>query len=157
MTHSFARHKRNSQQASDSREEIPSDFVTVSEDESALLIRASEGVLDSIRRLAVEQFVSIPRGGLEAGGLLFGNAAAESLTILGFDELSIQHLSGPSFLLSPHDEEALSSKLRERRESDGPAVIGWWHSHTRSDVAITEEDLRIHRKFFEAISRLRLS
>ena len=156
MTHSFARHKGNSQHASDSREEILSNFVTVSEDESAVSIRASDDVLEGIRRIAVEQFLSIPRGGLEAGGILFGSASDTGLTILGFEELPIQHLSGPSFLLSPQDEEALTLKLREHKNGEGPPVIGWWHSHTRSDVAITEDDLKIHRKFFAGAEQIAL-
>jgi hypothetical protein len=156
VTHSFARHKGNSQHASDSRKEILSNFVTVSEDESALSIRASEDVLEGIRRIAVEQFLSIPRGGLEAGGLLFGNASDNGLTILGFEELPIQHLLGPSFLLSPQDEEALTLKLREHNNGEELTVIGWWHSHTRSDVGITEDDLKIHHKFFAGDKQIAL-
>jgi hypothetical protein len=111
-------------------------------------IRASEEVLAGIRRIAVEQFVSIPRGGLEAGGLLSGRYGEDGLTILGYDQIPIQHLSGPSFLLSPQDEEELTSRLQQYADAEGTTVIGWWHSHTRSDVAITDEDIRIHRKFF---------
>jgi hypothetical protein len=156
VTHSFARHKSDSQQASDSCVEVPSNFVTVSDAGSAIPIRASEEVLAGIRRIAVEQFLSIPRGGLEAGGLLFGYTDADGLTILSYDELPIQHLSGPSFLLSPQDEETLILRLQKHAAPEEPAVIGWWHSHTRSDVAITEDDLRIHRKFFTGARQIAL-
>jgi hypothetical protein len=119
-------------------------------------IRASEEVLAGVRRIAVERFLSIPRGGLEAGGLLLGRWGEDGLTILGYDELSIQHLSGPSFSLSPQDEEALTSRLQQPAAVEGPEVIGWWHSHTRSDVAITDEDLRLHRKFFQGGKQIAL-
>lgn len=156
MTHSFARHKSDSQQASDSCVEVPSNFVTVSDAESAVPIRASEEVLAGIRRTAVEQFLSIPRGGLETGGLLFGRTDADGLTILSYDELPIQHLSGPSFLLSPQDEQTLTLRLQKHAAPEEPEVIGWWHSHTRSDVEITEDDLRIHRKFFTGARQIAL-
>ena len=100
--------------------------------------------------------MSIPRGGLETGGLLFGRTDADGLTILSYDELPIQHLSGPSFLLSPQDEQTLTLRLQEHAAPEEPEVIGWWHSHTRSDVEITEEDLRIHRKFFTGDEQIAL-
>ena len=148
MTHSFARHKWDSQQASDSCVEVPGNFVTVSDGLGAMPIRISEDVLAAIRRISVEQFLSIPRGGLEAGGLLFGRAGDDGLTIAGHEALPIEHLSGPAFLLSPQDEDMLAARLRHLAAEDGPEVVGWWHSHTRSDVAITDEDLRVHRQFF---------
>ena len=154
MTHSFARHKWDSQQASDSCVEVPSNFVTVSDGESAMPIRASEEVLAGIRRIAVEQFLSIPRGGLERG-LLSGRYGEDGLTILGYDELPIQHLSGPSFSLSPQDEEVLTSRLQGYPDADGNAVVGWWHSHTRSDVGSRKRIWASTGSFSRATSRLR--
>lgn len=116
-------------------------------------------VLEQIRRIAVDQFLSIPRGGLEVGGVLYGTTTADGLSVDSMQELPIEHLYGPSFSLSPKDEENLAAQLfNASGNSDAPRleVIGWWHSHTRTDATITEEDLRVHRLFFSGERQISL-
>ena len=113
-------------------------------------IQIAPETLEQIRRTAVEQFLSIPRGGLEVGGVLYGTTTADGVFVDATQLLPIEHLFGPSFSLSAKDEENLAAQLSEAGNSheEPLEVIGWWHSHTRTDVDITEEDLRIHRLFF---------
>ncbi len=114
-------------------------------------IRYSKPVLDAIRHHAVDQFLSIPRGGLEVGGLLFGRYVDGVIEILTSEDLPIEYSFGPSYVFSGRDEEALDDRLKQPRiELHGAPLelIGWWHSHTRTSIELTEEDLRIHQKFF---------
>jgi hypothetical protein len=114
-------------------------------------IRYSKPVLDAIRHRAVDQFLSIPRGGLEVGGLLFGRYVDGVIEILTSEDFPIEYSFGPSYVFSARDEETLQDRLKQPRiELDGASLelLGWWHSHTRSSIDLTEEDLRIHQKFF---------
>jgi proteasome lid subunit RPN8/RPN11 len=55
--------------------------------------------------------------------------------------------SGPRFR-SPRDEERLKNVLAQvRNKSDGLEPVGWYHSHTRSEIFLTE-DLDIHDRCF---------
>lgn len=116
-------------------------------------IRCSVSTVDAIRRRATEQFLSIPRGGLEVGGLLFGTVEEEGILISGYSEVRIEYVSGPSFRLSSQDEVQLQLALAEAQSS---GVIGWWHSHTRTDTSLTEEDAKVHSRFFGAVAPIAL-
>ena len=68
----------------------------------------------------------------------------------------IEYSFGPSYVFSGRDEEALDDRLKQPRiELDGASLelLGWWHSHTRTSIELTEEDLRIHKSFSEMIGR----
>ncbi|HWC96465.1 MAG TPA: hypothetical protein VG456_06945 [Candidatus Sulfopaludibacter sp.] len=106
-------------------------------------------VLDDIRLAVVDAFFSLPRGGAEIGGILLGNHSEGKVTISEYVALDCEHATGPSFVLSPNDEVELR-KLLERSTSEHPALtpVGWYHSHTRSDVFLSDADLAIHKQFF---------
>ena len=106
-------------------------------------LRYSGAALEEVRRHAVDKFLSIPRGSLEVGGLLLGRVAENVIEIHGTEEFSLEYSSGPSYRLSPGDEQALTNRLQQTSD-----VIGWWHSHTRSEADLSDEDLRVHRAFF---------
>ena len=110
---------------------------------SVLCLTLQRPALEEVRRHAVDKFLSIPRGGLEVGGLLLGRVAENVIEIYGTEEFSLEYSSGPSYRLSPGDEQALTNRLQQTSD-----VIGWWHSHTRSEVDFSDEDLRVHRAFF---------
>ena len=123
-------------------------------------IEFNSDVLQQIRRRATEQFLRIPRGGLEIGGLLYGLVEREQILILTFRHLAIQYINGPSFSLSTEDLVALGD-ARRTAPPVGPngeqlQVVGWWHSHTRSDTSLTEEDSDLHRRFFGSDAPLAL-
>jgi hypothetical protein len=63
-------------------------------------IRCSRPLLDSIRRRAVDQFLSIPRGGLEVGGLLFGRSVEGVTDILSSEDFPVEYSFGPSYVFS---------------------------------------------------------
>ena len=83
--------------------------------------------------------------------MLFGRYVDGVIEILTSEEFPIEYSFGPSYVFSVHDEETLQDRLKQPRiELDGASLelLGWWHSHTRSSIDLTEEDLRIHKQFF---------
>ena len=107
-------------------------------------IEYSTRVLDDIRLAVVDAFFSLPRGGAEIGGILLGTYEPGCLAITSYQASRCEHAAGPSFTLSPNDE----TKLREQLASVRGQVVGWYHSHTRSGIFLSEADLDIHKRFF---------
>ena len=103
--------------------------------------------LDDIRRAVSEAFFSFPRGGVEIGGILLGKWSDGRLTISGSASLDCEHASGPSFTLSERDRDRLA-ELIASHQAAGAQVGGWYHSHTRSGIFLSDADREIHRTFF---------
>src|SRR5262245_54031910 len=106
-------------------------------------------VLDDIRLAVMDAFFSLPRGGAEIGGILLGHRPGNRLLITDYAPLPCEHAHGPGFTLSPNDEEKLR-KLMARARVDFPGLepVGWYHSHTRSEIFLSEADLAVQEKFF---------
>ena len=106
-------------------------------------------VLDDIRLAVVDAFFSLPRGGAEIGGILLGRFEDDRVAITGYAALDCEHATGPSFTLSSRDEEKLRELLaRAPAEFPGLLPVGWYHSHTRSAIFLSEADLDIHHRYF---------
>jgi proteasome lid subunit RPN8/RPN11 len=113
------------------------------------VIEYAPRVLDVIRLAVVEAFFSLPRGGAEIGGILLGTRSAGKVAISGHLSLDCEHALGPSFTLSARDEEQLRRLLDSvKGKGPVPAVVGWYHSHTRSEIFLSEADLAIHSRYF---------
>ncbi len=104
-------------------------------------------VLDDIRLAVVDAFFSLPRGGAEIGGILLGRHGEGVVTIVGHRQLECEHFFGPSFTLSPRDETNLRELVAAATAGDAQ-TLGWYHSHTRSGIFLSAEDLDIYRRHF---------
>ncbi len=112
-------------------------------------IEYSMRVLDDIRLAVVDAFFSLPRGGAEIGGILLGQWHGDWVSIVGFEPLDCEHASGPSFNLSPRDQALLAEMTAAaRRNPPSRQPVGWYHSHTRSEIFLSEADQEIHNRFF---------
>jgi len=97
----------------------------------------------------VDAFFSLPHGGAEIGGILLGRREGPQTTILNYAALDCEHAFGPSFTLSPKDLAHLSVLLEQaRRNTPDLQLVGWYHSHTRSGIFLSEADLDIHKRYF---------
>ncbi|MBZ5623617.1 MAG: hypothetical protein LAQ69_33570 [Acidobacteriia bacterium] len=115
----------------------------------AFTIEYSTHVMDDIRLAVVDAFFSLPRGGAEIGGILLGRHESRRLTILDYKPLDCEHATGPSFVLSPKDHTRLAEMLAlARGNPSGIQPVGWYHSHTRSDIFLSNADLDIHKRYF---------
>jgi proteasome lid subunit RPN8/RPN11 len=104
-------------------------------------------VLDDIRLAAVDAFFLAPHGGVEIGGILVGDLERKRLRITGYAPVECEHARGPSFTLSDRDRERLAEVLG-RLGTQGRRAVGWYHSHTRSEILFSDADREIHQRFF---------
>ncbi|HYW43723.1 MAG TPA: Mov34/MPN/PAD-1 family protein [Bryobacteraceae bacterium] len=126
-----------------------SDVATWKAPQCAVTVEYSLRVLDDIRLAVVEAFFSLPRGGAEIGGLLLGKHAGGKVTIQDYRPLDCEHAYGPSFTLSPKDQVRLAELLASiSGEAGGLEPVGWYHSHTRSEILLSEPDQEIHQQYF---------
>lgn len=123
------------------------DAVTWSAPECPFLVEYTPRMLDSIRMDVSDAFYSLPRGGAEIGGILLGTWENGKLRLTGFRQLACEHAFGPSFNLSPADRLRLTQLIQETKAA-GEQVAGWYHSHTRSEIFLSEPDLQIYADFF---------
>src|SRR5690349_2823623 len=92
-------------------------------------------VLDDIRLAVVDAFFSLPRGGAEIGGILLGRRETGRVVIEQYQALECEHAFGPGFNLSPRDRKLLADLLTAaERQLNGLRPVGWYHSHTRSEI-----------------------
>ena len=120
-------------------------------------IEYATDVLEGIRLAVMDAFFSLPRGGAEIGGILLGKPDRGRVTITGYVPLECEHAFGPSFVLSPNDHRRLSETLAAHRRGQGGTVaVGWYHSHTRSEIFLTEVDLEIHERYFPEVWQVAL-
>jgi proteasome lid subunit RPN8/RPN11 len=115
--------------------------------ECPFAIEYSSRVLDDIRLAVMDAFFSLPRGGAEIGGVLLGRFENARLSISDYLALDCEHAFGPSFTLSPRDEQKLRG-LVDSASRNAAVPVGWYHSHTRSEIFLSEADLEIHKRFF---------
>jgi proteasome lid subunit RPN8/RPN11 len=112
-------------------------------------IRYSTEAIEIIRQAVVDGFFVLPRGGVEVGGLLLGTFENRQLTISDAVPLECEHAFGPSFTLSANDQAKLAGLLVSVQHKTGERyVVGWYHSHTRSEIFLSEADLDIHQRLF---------
>ncbi len=121
--------------------------------ECPFTIESSARVLDDIRLAVMDAFFSLPRGGAEIGGILLGTFENARLVITGYAALDCEHAYGPSFTLSPPDEARLEELLQPTHANldGGIRPVGWYHSHTRSEIFLSDADLKIHQTIFPGI------
>jgi len=105
--------------------------------------------LDEIRIAVVDAFYAVPHGGVEIGGILYGKRAAGRLEICDFRKIQTEYLTGPSFRLSDRDKVNLKRLIAFTRFDD-PQIwpLGFFVSHTRSGIGLSECDLELYREYF---------
>jgi proteasome lid subunit RPN8/RPN11 len=104
--------------------------------------------LDDVRLAVMDAFFSLPRGGAEIGGLLLGRYEKGRVSIVDAVAMECEHAFGPSFVLSPRDLDKLAGQLAGLGRSPQAKILGWYHSHTRSEIFLSDVDLEIHNRFF---------
>src|SRR5882757_1901787 len=116
------------------------------EDGRRVLMSAS--LVRELRARAIEGFVSLPKRGVEIGGILFGHVRGDSLQIEGFEEAACEHRYGPSYALSDADRAQLSGLLAQRQGGGSLPVIGFFRSFTSREPLIETADEEFVREHF---------
>jgi hypothetical protein len=98
--------------------------------------------LSLVRQLsieAMEAFKSVPRRGLEIGGLLLGHHGLHDgrliLMVENFAPVESEHRSGPSYMLSETDRRNFAEALDAH-----PGVLGMFRTQTRGDSLTPQQD-----------------
>jgi proteasome lid subunit RPN8/RPN11 len=137
--------------SSDSMPIPETEYGTYSVEELPVRIEYALLVLEEICALAVDGLYRFRHGGVEVGGVLFGAVERDLVSIEAFRPLACEHAFGPRFVLSERDRAAMK-ELLELPQTDpalvGLAPVGWYHSHTRSEIALSPRDLEIYDRFF---------
>ena len=119
--------------------------------ESPVNVEYSLVVIEEIRQVVADGFQRLQRGGIEVGGVLYGTREDRVLRILAMREIACEHARGPTFHLSENDRAALTAQLARGKEDmrlEGLLAVGWFLSHTRSDVTLQQSDLDTYNTFF---------
>jgi hypothetical protein len=108
-------------------------------------------VIEELRAYAEAGFKKIPHGGLEVGAVLLGMVENRTIRITEWRTIHCEHARGPGFTLSDNDLAGLDRLLRDIRTE--PALekllpVGWFHTHTRSGLFLSTEDISVHERFF---------
>lgn len=114
-------------------------------------IEYSMVVIDEIRRAVTEGFQRLSRGGIEVGGILYGTVEGRRLRIMAVRDMVCEHARGPTFHLSENDQGLLAAQLEREREDPrlaGMVAVGWYLSHTRSEITLQQSDLDTYNAFF---------
>jgi|HubBroStandDraft_1064217.scaffolds.fasta_scaffold00638_14 proteasome lid subunit RPN8/RPN11 len=114
-------------------------------------IEYSNAVLDEIRLRAAEGYQRMRHGGVEVGGVLFGARRDGVLRILAARSIECEYLNGPRFVLSKRDETGLAELLLASGsdpELAGMEPAGYYHSHTREEICMSETDMQVFNRFF---------
>jgi proteasome lid subunit RPN8/RPN11 len=131
--------------------EFDSDNGVGSVDELPLPVDYAIPVIEEIAACAVDGLYRFRHGGVEVGGVLFGAFDADGVKISAFRPLECEHAFGPRFVLSERDRAAFKQLLELPRTDPklrGMVPVGWYHSHTRSGIALSPRDLEIYDRFF---------
>jgi hypothetical protein len=121
--------------------------------ESPVTIEYSVVVIEEIRHEVAEGLQKLARGGVEVGGILYGVREGRTVRIMAIRPIVCEHARGPAFLLSASDRQILDEQLEHELEDPRLAdmiCLGWFLSHTRSEIVLTESDLEIYDKHFGA-------
>jgi proteasome lid subunit RPN8/RPN11 len=121
--------------------------------ESPVTVEYSLVAIEEIRRAVAEGFQKLSRGGVEVGGVLYGSRDGRTINVQAMRPIECEHARGPAFVLSEHDRELLEEQIRRDladARMDGMICVGWFLSHTRTEIMLSESDLKIYSTFFGA-------
>jgi len=118
-------------------------------------IEYPHGLMQELRAAVAYGQQAFTRGGMEVGGVLFGTRSEGALSIRAWRPIACEHANGPALLLSERDRNELKEFLEEAAtlpDLAGAEPVGWFLSHTRSEISLRESDLNLYREFFPAAS-----
>ena len=114
-------------------------------------IFTSESILKELRDFAVDGYLRLSRGGIEVGGVMFGEKEGTSIWVIAWRPIACEHLYGPSFHLSEKDIAGVAETIAQATadpELEGLEPVGWFVSHTRSELHIRPTELEFWDQCF---------
>jgi len=128
-------------------------FYTWEPEGKPIRVQLDFDVVDRLSQEVMRGFGAVPRRGAEVGGVLLGTVETSDKLVVhvqDFEPVPCPHKRGPSYLLTEEDEQnfrAAVERLRSRNDR-GLQAIGYFRSHTRDGLGMSEEDLQLFQRFF---------
>lgn len=136
------------------------EFANWRPSQSPIAVEYDKAVLEEVRDQAVAGFRRLSRGGADVGGILYGERTDEGIRITATQPIACEYKLGPSFLLSDNDKARLRDQLAKAASAESAvkhlAVTGWYVSHPRGAVTLTERDVELYNEFFPEIYQVAL-
>lgn len=127
--------------------------------DSSFTVEYRHGLMQELRAAVAYGQQAFTRGGMEVGGVLLGTRSPGGISIRTWRPISCEHASGPALVLSERDRGELKKFLAEAAtlpDLAGVEPVGWFLSHTRSDISLRESDLNLYQEFFPAATDVAL-
>ncbi len=128
-------------------------FSSWSAAESPVIVEYSLVAIEEIRHEVAEGFQRLSRGGVDVGGVLYGTREGRTVRILAMRPITCEHAHGPVFQLSDADKDLLQEQLDHDLEDPRLSemiCVGWFVSHTRSGIVLSDVDQEIFSTYFGA-------
>ncbi|MEJ7606788.1 MAG: hypothetical protein WKF37_11100 [Bryobacteraceae bacterium] len=127
-----------------------SEFLTWREGEQGAAVRLDRSVIERINVDVMRGFGVTRRRGTEAGGILLGSIAGQTVTVVDYYAVACEYAYGPSYILSDSDSQLFREAVE--RFSSGPEddkrPVGYFRSHTRDGFELDENDTAIFTRHF---------
>ena len=110
-------------------------------------------VIDRMSAEVMRGFGSVPKRGAEVGGVLLGRVdTTGKLTIHVHDFVIVpcDYRRGPSYQLTSADTQLFSDAVAKATQGTATDLrpVGYFRSHTRDGMGLTEDDLQLFSNFF---------
>jgi len=124
------------------------DFFDWRPEDAPFAVHMHRDAIDGITRDVIEGLKSLPRRGLEVGGLLLGRVIGDSVWIERYKRILSNHRFGPQFILDDEDRIVLESTASSILEAGELAVVGFYRSHARADFDLDDADRDLVHRYF---------
>src|SRR5436190_8454172 len=125
-------------------ESQPGSYVVCEAEAAGLTVFSDVGAVRRMETEAIEAFTSLPKRGMEIGGVLLGRTEADGrLIIEDYEPIPCEHRRGPSYLLSEKDKQLFGERILHWRAVGRLRVIGLYRTNTRTGFAPAEEDIAL--------------
>jgi hypothetical protein len=135
----------------------PKDFYVWEPPGKGISVHLSYDVIDQLLQEAMQGLGAVPRRGVEVGGILLGTVeegAPRIVKIEDFSAVQCEYASGPSYSLSDNDKRRLEAQLQQWGRAPDRLIyaVGYFRSHTRKDLFLSDADLALCSQYFSSPS-----
>jgi hypothetical protein len=128
-------------------------YYTWSPDGKMIQVRVDFEVIDRMSAEVMRGFGSVPKRGAEVGGVLLGKVdkgSKLSIHIHDFVIVPCDYRRGPSYQLTDGDTQLFSKTVADTTQSATADLrpVGYFRSHTRDGMGLTDDDLQLFSNFF---------
>jgi hypothetical protein len=137
---------------SETMEPVAAEYFNWEPDGAQISIHMHLDAVDGIARDVIEGLKTLPRRGLEVGGLLLGhvkrNGDQPNIWIERYQRIPCAHRFGPQFVLDQEDQAAMEDAAADVTEKGELSIVGLYRSNTRPNFQLEEPDFELISRYF---------